>query len=372
MKRPAWPGELWRQLWLRVADTGLLGYRHVLAPLGLGDQPGGVTQPLLDLDRLVLPQRACVRWVSHPYRHSELPGYPCIESWAVCGGRSVSQAAPYRCIQFHTIRRALRKPAQTLAEPVALFPHLTSHFGHWLGDQLGAILWFARDPRVTAAGRRLLVTAPSPQWAELLQELCPPSSLLLLTPQQLLDHNLRCTDALLLPRLGSWQNLALARDALAPLLEKPASPEKLFLTSLRPGRIANLEAVCACFQAFGYQVLNPTEEPVLPLLQRLRQAGCLWSEQGSMVLNLLLCRSRPYRLLELDAAHAAAYPPELAALGGSAYNAFQRGLIQPFACSPAAPSTRLDRTLHPYQRQLRVDLQALEAALSEELGCADV
>ena len=368
MKRPAWPGELWRQLWLRLADTGLLGYRHALAPLGFADQPGAVTQPLLDLDRLVLPPRACVRWVSHPYRHSDLPGYPCIESWAVSGGRSVSQAAPYRCIQFHTIRRALRKPAQTLAEPVALFPHLTSHFGHWLGDQLGAILWFARDPQVTAGGRRLLVTAPSPQWAELLQELCPPSSLLLLTPQQLLEQNLLCRDALLLPRLGSWQNLALARDALAPHLEQPATGEKLFLTSQRPGRIANLEEVSACFQAFGYQVLNPTEEPVLPLLQRLRQARRLWSEQGSMVLNLLLCRSRPYRLLELDAAHSAGYPPELAALGGTAYNAFQRGLMQPFACPPADASTRLDRSLHPYQRQLRVDLQALEAALSEDRG----
>ena len=368
MKRPAWPGELWRQLWLRVADTGLFGYRHALAPLGFADQPGAVLQPLLDLDRLVLPSRACVQWVSHPYRHSDLPGYPCIESWALRGSRSVSQAAPYRCIQFHTIRRALLKQAETLAEPVALFPHLTSHFGHWLGDQLGAMLWFARDPQVTAGGRRLLVTAPSPQWAELLQELCPSSSLLLLTPQQLLDHNLFCTDALLLPRLGSWQNLALARDALAPHLEHPATGEKLFLTSLRPGRIANLEAVCACFQAFGYQVLNPTQEPVLPLLQRLRQARRLWSEQGSMVLNLLLCRSRPYRMLELEPRHALAYPPDLAALGGSAYNAFQRGLMHPFSCPPADPSARLDRSLHPYQRQLRVDLQALEAALSEDRG----
>ena len=368
MKRPAWPGELLRQLWLRVADTGLLGYRHALAPLGFDAQPGAQQQAVLDLDRLVLPSRACVQLVSHSYRHSEVPGYPCIESWAVCGGSSLSQAAPYRCIQFHTIRRALRKPAQTLAEPLALFPHLTSHFGHWLGDQLGAILWFARDPRVTAAGRRLLVTAPSPQWAELLQELCPPCSLLLLTPQQLLESNLRCTDALLLPRLGSWQNLALARDALAPLLDQPATPEKLFLTSMRPGRIANLEAVCACFQAFGYQVLNPTQEPVLPLLKRLREAGFLWCEQGSMVLNLLLCRSRPYRLLDLDSAHAAVYPPRLAVVGGSAYNGFQRGIIRPFSCLPTDPSPRLDRMLHPYQRQLTVDIQALQVALAEELA----
>ena len=136
MKRPAWPGELWRQLWLRLADTGLLGYRHALEPLGFAEQPGAVLQPLLDLDRLVLPSRACVRWVSHPYRQSDLPDYPCIESWALRGGRSVSQAAPYRCIQFHTIRRALRKPVQTLDEPLALFPQLTSHFGHWLSQGL--------------------------------------------------------------------------------------------------------------------------------------------------------------------------------------------------------------------------------------------
>ena len=367
MNRPALPGKIWRQLRLRLADTGVLGYRHALQPLGFADQPGAMMQPLLDLDRLVLPRPARAQLVTHSYRHSDLPGFPCIESWAVCGGRSASQAEPYRSIQFHTIRRALCKPAQTLTEPVALFPHLTSHFGHWLGDQLGAILWFARDKEVTAGGRRLLVTAPSPQWAELARELAPPNTLLLLTPQQLLEQNLLCSDALLLPRLASWQNLTLARDALAPYLELPESPEKLFITSMRPGRIANLEAVCACFKSFGYQVLNPIEEPLLLLLQRLRQARWLWSEHGSMVLNLLICRSRPYRLLELDPAFAAAYPPSLTALGGGVYNGFQRWMIQPFACFPADPSPLLDRRLHPYQRQLTVDLQALEVALSQEI-----
>jgi hypothetical protein len=358
---------LWRQVWLRLADTGWLGYRHRLQPQGFSAQPAAIQQVVLDLDRLQFLEPSAADWVSHPYRQSDLREYPCIESWAICSGISLSQAEPYRCIQFHRIRRARRKPVQKLVAPIALFPYHTSHFGHWIGEQLGSILWFARDLHVTAGGRRLLVTAPSPQWAELLEALCPPSSLLLLTPQQLLGHNMHCTDALLLPRLSSWQNMTLARDALAPLFDQPASHEKLFLTSLRPSRIANLDAVCACFQAFGYQVLNPTEEPVLPLLQRLRQAGCLWSEQGSMVLNLLLCRSRPYRLFELDPMHARQYSPVLTTLGGSGFNAFQRGLMQPFSCLPTDPSPFLDRTLHPYQRQLTVDLQALEAALSQKL-----
>jgi hypothetical protein len=85
-----------------------------------------------------------------------------------------------------------------------------------------------------------------------------------------------------------------------------------------------------------------------------------------MLLNPLLCRTRPYRLLELDPAWASSYPPEAAFLGGGLYNAFQRGLMLPFFCAPALASARLDHGLHPYQRQLRVDLEALEAALSLE------
>jgi capsular polysaccharide biosynthesis protein len=372
---PPWIGETGRELWLRLADTGLLGYRHRLRPLGFGPSPhASAEQTILDLDHLPLPAPGPVRLVSHLYRSSPLPSYPSIESWAVRAGASSGQAAAYRRIQFHTIRRRLRGPERELDGPYAVFPHLTSHFGHWVGDQLGAILWFAAEPRVTAGGRRLLVMAPSPAWAELLLQLCPAGSLELLRPEQWLEANLRLPDALLLPRLSSWQNLALARDRLgAALAAEPLAaaaaalqPEKLWLTSLRPERIANLEPVCALFRRHGYTVLDPTGVPIPELLLRLRRASALWCEHGSMLLNVLLCRTRPYRLLELDPGSASRYPPERAFLGGGLYNAFQRGLMQPFFCAPAQASARLDHRLHPYQRQLRVDLEALEAALSLE------
>lgn len=367
---PAWIGEGLRELWLRAADTGCLGYRHRLQPWGFGaPPPAHCPQAILDLDRLPLPQSQPALLVSHAYRQSPVPHYPGIESWALLNGASSSQAAAYRRIQFHTIRRRLRAPSQQLAGAYALLPHLTSHFGHWVGDQLGAILWFAADPRVTAGGRRLLVTAPSPAWAAALTELCPPGSLALFTPEQLLQANLHLDDALLLPRLSSWQNLSLARDRLGAALEPPATPERLFLCSRRSDRLAHLEAVCSCFEAHGYTVLDPTGLPSLVLLQRLRDASGLWCEHGSMVLNLLLCRSRPYRLFSLDSACAGRYPDDLAVLGGSLYNGFQRGLQQLFPCAPAEPDVRTDRRLHPYQRRLQVDLAALERALSEEQPC---
>jgi hypothetical protein len=237
-----WIGETGRELWLRLADTGLLGYRHRLQPLGFGQSPrASAEQTILDLDRLPLPAPGPVRLVSHPYRSSPLPSYPSIESWAVRAGASSSQAAGYRRIQFHAIRRRLRGPERELDGAYAVFPHLTSHFGHWVGDQLGAILWFAAEPRVTAGGRRLLVMAPSPAWAELLLQLCPAGSLELLRPEQWLEANLRLADALLLPRLSSWQNLALARDRLGAALRTrrcgPTAGEAVaHITALRAHR----------------------------------------------------------------------------------------------------------------------------------------
>ena len=85
-----------------------------------------------------------------------------------------------------------------------------------------------------------------------------------------------------------------------------------------------------------------------------------------MVMNALLSRDRPYRLLELCSLNSSRYPHELQMLGGGVYNSFHLGLIKPFYCQPAAVSARLDRHLHPYQRQLVVDLDALRQELARE------
>jgi capsular polysaccharide biosynthesis protein len=364
---PPWIGSVGRTLWLRAADTGLLGYRHRLSPLGFGPEPACVIrQTILDLDGWCPPAPQPVRLVSHPYRSSRLPRYPSIETWALVNGVSCGQAAAYRQIQFHTIRRALRIDTHVLDGCYAVFPHLTSHFGHWVGDQLGAILWFASDFRITGGGRRLLVTAPSPQWAAWLEQLCPPGSIELWRPEQLLRQTLKLPNALMLPRLSPWQAMAMARDAVGVALataDCDRQPEKLFLSSLRPERIANLDSVCALFQRHGYTVLDPTGVPIAELFQRLRGAQRLWCEHGSMALNPLLCRSLPYRVLQLDPGHTTRHDAAAAVLGGGLYNAFHRTLQRPFACPPADPSPGLDRRFHPYQRQLQPDLESLEQAL---------
>jgi hypothetical protein len=82
-----------------------------------------------------------------------------------------------------------------------------------------------------------------------------------------------------------------------------------------------------------------------------------------MALNPLLCRSLPYRVLQLDPGSTTRHDAAAAVLGGGLYNAFHRALQRPFACPPADPSPGLDRRLHPYQRQLQPDLEALEQAL---------
>ena len=85
-----------------------------------------------------------------------------------------------------------------------------------------------------------------------------------------------------------------------------------------------------------------------------------------MVMNALLSRDRSYRLLELSPLNSCRYPSELRMLGGGVYNSFHLGLIKPFYCRPGVDSARLDRQLHPYQRQLVVDLDALGHELASE------
>ena len=364
-------GECVRELWLRLADTGLLGYRHVLDDL---KGSTGFYPQLILANPLVLSSYVDDVWlVSHAYRSSSIAHYPCIETWALTNGISRCQAVPYRRIQFHTIRKQVNKPTQSLEGSYAVFPHLTSHFGHWVGDQLGAFLWYAHQLQTLSAPPRLIAIAPSPSWAEFLIELCPKESLLVMTPQQFLEANWILQRAIVLPRMSPWQNLSLLRDCLSPALlrseeplSKSSSPRRIFLCSQRQERIANLDAVQDLFRDHGYAVLNPTSHPPQQLLRWIRQASSLWCEQGSMVMNALLSRDRPYRLLELDPLISSRYPRELQMLGGGVYNSFHLGLIHPFYCQPGVHSARLDRQLHPYQRQLVVDLDALRQELASE------
>ena len=364
-------GDFARQLWLRLADTGLLGYRHVLE----GDQGSEIVYAQTILaDPSTLPSFSRdVRLVSHAYRSSSIPDYPCIEAWALVDGKTRGQASAYRRIQFHTIRKQLKKREQPLAGVYAVFPHLTSHFGHWVGDQLGAFLWYARQLQSLPDPPRLLAIAPSPDWAKFLSELCPKDSLVLMTPQQYLEVNWVLDTAILLPRVSPWQNLSLLRDCLsasmpgfAPSFSGSRGPERIFLCSRRQERILNLDAVVGLFGDHGYEVIDPTSIAPQQLLLWLRQASMLWCEQGSMVMNALLARDRPYRLLELDPLHSSCYPRGLQMLGGGIYNSFHLGLITPFFCEPAIHSHRLNRELHPYQRQLVVDLDALDQELNSE------
>ena len=295
------------------------------------------------------------------------------EAWALVDGKTRGQASAYRRIQFHTIRKQLKKREQPLAGAYAVFPHLTSHFGHWVGDQLGAFLWYAHQLRALPDPPRLIAIAPSKSWAEFLIELCPTDSLWVMTPQEFLNVNWVLQRAMLLPRMSPWQNLSLLRDCLSRSLPRPEAPLsessgpcRIFLCSKRQERIANLDAVEDLFRDHGYSVLNPTSLAPQQFLPWIRQASSLWCEQGSMVMNALLSRDRPYRLLELSPLNSCRYPSELQMLGGGVYNSFHLGLIKPFYCQPAVDSVRLDRQLHPYQRQLVVDLAALRQELARE------
>ncbi|MCP9830286.1 DUF563 domain-containing protein [Synechococcus sp. HJ21-Hayes] len=364
----------------RFLNNRLFGYVHRQRPIGHLPVPlASADQAIVDLDMLSLPAKSGrVELVSHCYGYSPVPDYPGIESWALVSSASFGQAPAYARTQFDAIRLARRKPFVQWRAPVAVFPHSTSHFGHFVGDMLGSIVWFSRRPEICFSERQILATVPSPAWAAALAKLCPEGSLQLSTPEKLLASNLDLSDALVLPRLSTWQSLTLARDAVISALgdgvfaddmafvRKRYPGEKIFLCSGRVQRIINLDMVCELFVSYGYNVVNPISIPVPELLARVSCASRLWCEQGSMVLNPLISRDRPYRLFALELAQARKCPASQAFLGGGLYNAFQRMLQRPFWCSAVDPERAMAQHLHPYQWQLQPDLFLLEAALKAE------
>lgn len=367
--------EVIQQLWMRVADLGVFGYKHCLDPgiLPLRSQHTCSRQVIISNLNLDASPLRDLMVVAHPYRYSSIPNYPSIEVWTLVEGQTSGASSFYRRVQYHTIRKSLRKPSRPLVGSFAVMPQLTSHFGHWVGDYLGGMIWYAKQLQSLPDPPRLLAISPSHEWDQFLIDICPENSLYLLSPQQFLEVNWVLQSAIVLPRLSPWQNLCLLRDCLSASLSSSEGPlpsvdgpRRIFLCSQRQERILNLEAVQDLFQDHGYSVLNPTSHSPKQLLRWIRLASSLWCEHGSMVMNVLLARDHPYRLLELSPLNSCRYPSELHMLGGGVYNSFHLGLIKPFYCQPAVDSVRLDRQLHPYQRQLVVDLDALSQELARE------
>jgi hypothetical protein len=247
-----------------------------------------------------------------------------------------------------------KKPLILIRDPVFLLPYNTNHFGHFTGECIGALIYFSRV--LQGADRKIQMLSPASLDKAILRH-GNPQTLVKLDPLKLASHNLIFKDAVLLPRLTPWQNLALSTEIFGNLPATAVkSQDRIFLTSERNSRIANIEALKSFLVDEGFYILNPQNHDFEDTLTLVRDADLLLTEAGSITHNILLARTKPYHCLISDQALQLSTKDFI---GGGVFNTFKtyNTRYHYFKATGAFGAH------HPYSNQIEVDIARLKTEI---------
>jgi capsular polysaccharide biosynthesis protein len=252
-----------------------------------------------------------------------------------------------------SLKQQSDKPTAVIDEPALLLPYYTTHFGHFTGDCLGAIIALSKFS--PTENRKLFFIAPN-QFDTVINQYGNEMRLHKINSQQASTHNLIFSDACLLPRISPWQNLSLCGQIFGEAVSSLSTkPQKVFLTSERAGRIENIAEVLDFLRTQNVYILNPHNHGFEETLAILRDADVVISENGSITHNILIARNKPFYVLSAPGWNQLS-PSEFA--GGGIYNAFKDYLSNYIECQPSQKESH-----HPFSTLITVDLADLKAIL---------
>lgn len=302
--------------------------------------------------------------ISNAFALPALASFPTIEIWA-------SHNLSFTCLtnnfiveQYHSLRHSHRTNVRiTLDKSVAVLPYMTSQFGHFIGDCLGSLFYYASSPSLRHC-LPIFSIYPSDEWRDLIQKIFPDDSFEMIHPADILDKNILVNSpSCILPRLSPIQNLQYASyyigrylDTAIHISKSTYIPRKVFLTTLKTDRIQNSRNLTAFLEANGFTVLTICSLPLEQLLFVIRQSDILISEQGSIHQNVLVSRLKPYYLL---ASKSSLSQTAYEAHCGAIYSDWHSHLIQRILCRDYVD----ERNLHPYSRPIYVDLKDIPTSI---------
>lgn len=345
--------KLWAQL---RAGSGRLSVRDASQ---FEDKPTAhAQQSIFDLQniRWDAPCSAC-QLLTLPFGEGGNPEEPGIESFLVREGVALQPASVFLRSTRDSLRQQAHKPVQRVDVPAYVLPYYTNHFGHFTGEMLGSLITLSKLIPLDST-RKLFAVWPR-HLDGVVRRYANAERLVPIDAAQALRHTLEFTDAIALPRIGPWQSLLLAQHAFESLpARESGTPERVFLTSGRNSRIANIDEVMAFLQMKGFYVLNPLQHAFEDTLVMTRDARYLLAENGSILHNVLLGgRRAPYGVF--SSPHSLKLAPHEFA-GGGVFNMLHFNRIQPIVCEVADPEVG---SHHPYSNQIRVGLQYLETTI---------
>ena len=283
--------------------------------------------------------------------------YPIIESWILKDGKSFTINEYFRESQSIKINyeKNLDKTEKNVKDKLYVIPFYTSHFGHFVGDILGSLIFYVQ--KFSDYSRKLLIICPSIEWENFFNENFK-DKILTLKPKELVKNKINLHDAIVLPRMSTFQNIQLARSYFLSKNLGNKFYKKVFLTTERTERISNINELTMKLKELGFIIVNPLNLKITELMNYIKNSEILISEKASVLNNLLLVREKNFILLScpeeknLDSRFFA---------GAGIYKTFIINLINDIDCQ----KDPYNQNEKPYKNRIKVDIDKLVSILND-------
>jgi hypothetical protein len=287
--------------------------------------------------------------------------YPIIESWVKVKNTSYTINNFFLYEQYRKIKATDEKKIKKINKEIFLLPYYTSHFGHFTGDLLGQILYYLTNVSEINKKKKLLVITPSQKWDDFLEYFAT-DNIKLLKPKEALSINYSFSKAKILPRMSSLQNYLLAKNILNTVICKNrSSPKKVFLTTGREDRIANIKELNEKLQNLGFAIIIPSNYKITDLLNIIKSAELLITEKASILNNVHLIRDRKYFLLSSKTERILDMK---LFIGAGIYKEFNRGLAKEIYCE----DDPINQNVRAFKKRIKVNINNLLSIIKNEIN----
>ena len=278
--------------------------------------------------------------------------YPIIETWTKVKNKTYAPNNFFIKNQSGFLNKTKKNKKIFINENLYLLPYYTSHFGHFVGDLLGSVLYYLVYIKDLNTNNRLLITTPSIKWDNFLNRISS-NKLKIIKPRKLVSANYLIKSSKILPRMSSYQNMILAKNILENEIKENTEYDKIFLTTGRSDRISNIDELISELKLAGFKIIMPQNYEIYELLIYIKSASVLISEKASILNNVHLVRNKPYLILSSMSENNL---DKKLFNGAGVYKQFHTGLFKEimFEDDPKIQNVR------PYKKRIKVDIQKLK------------
>jgi len=241
-----------------------------------------------------------------------------------------------------------------------LLNYNVNHFGHFIGEVLGNILYladknnhFLKDKNYSFA-----IFTPNDKWFKLIKIMNPEVNFLNLNAFKNSTQKLIFKNSKVIQVSSAYQNLTLARQYIQRYFSEnfrqdKHNSKKIYLSNPENNRIINFNEFDDWLKDHDFQKINPLDYELEDLFLLIRDSKYLISDQGSIMLNVSLIRITPSIVITANQLQT-----KKDFIGGGIYNSTSYGLIYELQCTQEN-NTHISSS-HPYSQKVKVSVSMLE------------